>query len=117
MTHLKRVPSTLLLQDLRIKDLPDEPLGIVDGVLWVGVGQVHGFVSGQHRRGGEGHGAGDALPPLLIRDHLHLPAARVEDADGAEGGAQIQADHFGFGRREVLLAQVTGQEQGEDHRP
>lgn len=71
-------------------------------------------MSGQHRGGGEGDGGGDAPPALLVRDHLHLPAARMEDPDGAERGAQIQADHFGFGGRQVLLAQVSGQEQGQD---
>lgn len=99
ITHLERVPSTLLLQHLRLKDLPDEPLGIVDSVLGVAVGQVHSFVSGQHRCGGERDGAGDALPPLFIRYHLHLSAPREEDADRAERGAQVQAYHFGFGGR------------------
>ncbi len=116
MAHLKRVPSTLLLQELRLKNLPDEPLGIVDGVLRVAVSQVHGLMSSQHRRGGEGDGTGDALPPLLICDHLHFTAARVEDADRAEGGTQVQADHFRFRGRQVLLAQITSQEQGQYHR-
>lgn len=113
-THLERVASALLLQSLRLEDLPDEPLGVVDGVLRVAVGHVRGFVSDQHRRVGERHGARDAQPALLVRDHLHLAAARLEDAHGAEGGAQVQADHSGLGGRQVLLAQVPGQEQGQD---
>lgn len=96
-THLKRVPTALLLQELRIKQLPDEPLGIVDRVLGVAVRQVHGFVSGQNRSGGERNGARDALPALLIGYHLHLSTARMKDAHRAERSTEVQANHFGFG--------------------
>ncbi|TNN60234.1 hypothetical protein EYF80_029569 [Liparis tanakae] len=99
--------SGVTVKRLRLKYLPDEPLGVVHGVLRVAVGQLHGFVSGQHRGGGERHGARDALPPLFVRDHLHVAAARVKHADRAERGAQIQADHFGFRGRQVLLAQSS----------
>lgn len=52
-THLEGVSCTLLLQQPRLKDLPDEPLGIVNGVLWVSFGQFGGFVANQHRIGRE----------------------------------------------------------------
>lgn len=114
VTHLERVPSTLPLQHVRLEDLPNESFGVVDGALRVAVGHVRGFVSHQHGLAGESHRAGDAQSAVLVRDHLHLPAARVEDAHGAESGAQVQADHPGFGGRQVLLAQVAGQEQSQD---
>lgn len=56
-------------------------------------------MSHQHRGGREWDTAGDAQPALFVCDHLHGPATRVEDADRTEGGAQVQADYFGFGRR------------------
>lgn len=79
--HLKRVTGAFLLQNPWFKYLPDEPLGIVDGVLLVSVGQFHRFMSRQYGSAGEGDGARDAHPPLFICYHLHLPAARMEDSD------------------------------------
>lgn len=114
--HLERVPGALLFQQSRLEELSDEPLRIVEGVVGVAVRQLQGFVSSQHLCGGEGHGAGDALSPLLVRYHFHLPGSRVEDPHGAERGAQIQADHFRLRRRQVLLAEVTSQKQSQDDR-
>lgn len=99
MTHLEGISRTLLLQHPRLKSLPDEPLGIVNGVLWASFRLLGCFVSNQDRSGGEGDAAGDTQPALFVRDHLHMPAARVEDAHGTEGRAQVQSDYFGFGRR------------------
>lgn len=99
MTNLERVTSALQLQELRLKKLADKPLGVVNGVLRVAVGQIHGFIPSQHNVGGESDGAWDAHPPFFVCYHLHLPATRVKDPDRAEGGAQVQADHFWFGRR------------------
>lgn len=117
MTNLERVTSALQLQDLRLKYLADEPLGVVDGVLRVAVGQIQGFIPSQHNAGGECDGAWDAHPPFFVCYHLHIPATRVKDPDRAESGAQVEADHFWFGRRQVLLAQVASQEQHQNHGP
>lgn len=102
-THLEGVSRTLLLQQPRLKDLPDEPLGIVNGVLWVSFGQFGGFMANQHRIGREWDATRDAQPAFFVCDHLHLPAARVEDADRTEGGTQVQTDYPWFRRGQVLL--------------
>lgn len=114
--YLEGVSGTLLLQEPRLKDLPDEPLGIVNGVLWVSFGQFGGFVANQHRFGREWDATRETQPAFFVCDHLHLPAARVEDADRTEGGAQVQTDYSWFRRGQVLLPQVASQKQGQDSR-
>lgn len=116
MAHLEGIPPALLLQQSGFIHLPDEPLGIVNGVYRVFFRLFGCFMSNQHRRGREWDTAGDTQPALLVCDHLHIPATGVEDSHGAEGGAQVQSDDLRFGRRKVLLAQVPGQEQGQDRR-
>lgn len=114
MRHLEGISLALLLQHPRLKDLPDEALGVVNGVLGVSFGLLGCFMSNEQRRASEGDAARDAQPALFICDHLHSPAARVKDAHRAEGRAEVQSDDFRFGRRQVLLAQVPGQKQGQD---
>lgn len=99
MAHLEGISRTLLFQHPRLKYLPDEPLGIVNGVLWVSFRLFGCFVSNQHRSGSERHTAWDTQPALFVCYHLHIPATRVKDADRTEGRAQVQADNFWFGRR------------------
>lgn len=106
--HLKGIPAAFTLQFLRSEDFPNESLGIIDGVVRIGIGQLQALVAHVHAGAGEGDDAGDAAVPVLVRDDPHVPAPGQEHADGAVGGAEVDPDHPGGGHGQILLCQVAG---------